>query len=234
MEIATYQAKELLAVAAEVRRGPETNMSMDDKTMQNNAHQAKINERLATHPKCKWCRMPGGKHHPDCVSRRGEFPDAERLREAFLEAQDQFKQEYEMNFLAPAQPPPDPMAAESVMEDDPTLVWKIEKGVLVLVSDKLGKLHEHVMKEDAIYGKSQLVPTNTATLMSFFAPHRPLNSYTVRQLFDAGFLVIETGEIKWPFIVISKKAPIIVYETDSPCRKLGYETWNRPGLWNNK
>ena len=229
-------------------------------------------EQPATWP-CKWCRMPNGDHHPDCMKsfeppnkrttleilqriqeeRRAESAKAARnnthqakINKRLLEgAAAEFKQEYEMDFQKSAQEKlakqlgmssRSPWVPSQAQLSEPHIIpqaWKISASTEVFVSDNEGVLHGHRMKKDAVYGCDQVVAVDERKPMRFRYPLTKSNSEistTLADLAKAGFVVVETGLKRWPYIIVEKTHAIVVYcspeafvgEYGGTCRKLGY------------
>jgi len=228
---------------------------------------------------CKWCRMPNGKHHPDCIDgedkgkttleilqriqedrrrddkvKRNNAHQAKINKRLLEGAAEEFKQEYEMNFVGPAQKSAQEKLAETLDSEiakamgmtggavansilgEPHIIpqaWKISASTEVFVSDNKGVLCGHRMKKDAVYGTEQVVGAEVVHPMRFVYPLTKSNeeiSTTLADLLKAGFIVVETGLKRWPYIILEQKHAIVVYcspeafvgEYGGTCRKLGY------------
>ena len=174
----------------------------------------------ATWP-CKWCRMPNGDHHPDCVSlKKRPVTAADLLRikiaQQTVEQRKAMEMEYEPEYGEPHIIPQ---------------AWKITASTEVFVSDNEGVLRGHRMKKDAVYGTDQVVVPDQPMRFRY-----PLTksceeiSTTLADLVKAGFIVVQTGLSRWPYIIVEQKHATVLYcsveafvgEYGATCRKLGY------------
>ena len=171
---------------------------------------------------CKWCRMPNGDHHPDCVSLKKSRPvtAAEILRIKMAQQTVTAEQRKAM-----------------AMEYEPHIIpqtWKITASTEVFVSDNDGVLRGHRMKKDAVYGTDQVVGQDPSQHPMRFRYPLTNNceeiSTTLVDLVKAGYVVVQTGISRWPYIIVEQKHAIVVYcspeqfvgEYGATCRKLGY------------
>ncbi len=173
---------------------------------------------------CKWCRMPNGDHHPDCCSgsaeRRVTAADILRIKMAqqTVAQRAAMEMEYEPMF------------------DIGEGVWKIAASTEVFVSDNKGILRGHRMKKDAVYSESNVmgneVNCEQTRPMKFLYPFDMGHqlSTTLGELIEKGWVVIQTGVSRWPYLIVLQKHVIVVYESaeaivgerGGTCRKLGY------------
>lgn len=183
--------------------------------------------------------------HDEWIDRHGvdRSPDAEGKRiddayEKFKEMQDDLiaiaDRETVAKHLGKINSAP---GMTNAFQPDVSGVWKIVAGTEVFVSDKSGQLRGHRMKKDAVYAVPQIVvpdgsqyPMRFVYPMTIAQPNNTRLTTSLAYLVSEGWVVVETGLKRWPYIIVKQTATIIVYESaelivgksGGTCRKLGY------------
>ena len=222
-----------------VDRSPDAEADRVDK-----AYESMVQQKLidGLEPKCKWCRMPNGDHHPDCCSGSSE-------RKATRNNAHQAKINKRLTTtekLAIAMEAEILKEIEAGMEYEPNfntepMIWKIDSGTEVFVSDNKGVLRRHQMKKDAVYSELQVMGVSEWDKQGRGLSEVPAKflypelcgqklSTSLKTMLDAGWVVIETGLKRWPFLIVRQNHAIVVYaslegfvgRSGGTCRKLGY------------
>jgi len=181
---------------------------------------------------CKWCQLPNGKHHPNC-----SLVQARRIGGSGSKLQENLANAMEAEVLKSIE---EGIEGTKNFNTEP-MIWKIDSGTEVFVSDNKGVLRGHRMKKDAVYSDLQIMGDSewdkqgrglSEVPMKFVYPELcgQKLSTNLKTLVDGGWVVIETGLKRWPFIIARQKHAIVVYaslegyvgRSGGTCRKLGY------------